>query len=387
MHRIALWKLFLFALLGLLLGLLFLPRKGFASTNFNTGNTPTLQKSETINQDYFTTGGTVVVSGTVNGDVYAAGGNILINGNVNGDVLAAGGNVTVTGTVSGNVRVVGGQLVVAGTVGKNVSMAGGNVTIEDPAKIAGSLTAAGGAISILAPIGKGVTVGGNQVTIDTSIGGDVNAGVQKLDVTSGSHIAGSLNYWSATRSTIANNVAVKGVMYHQVQMKPQEQQKAASAVFSGFGIFWGLISLISSFIIGLLLLWLVPKYMDSLSDIVVKKLGTSLGIGILGLILTPVIFIFLLLTLIGIPLAIILLLGFIIFVLVNKIFISYTIGRKLLPAQKTLGLFIGLVIYSVISIIPILGGIWDFVALCVGLGAFMMMKKIVYTEAKSKKII
>lgn len=380
-------KIFLFLFLFLISFVSFVPANVWAQSNFVTGNTPTLQKETTINEDYFTTGGTVVVSGTVNGDVYAAGGNILINGIVNGDVLAAGGNVTINGTVTGNVRVVGGQLVVGGVVGRNVSMAGGNITIEDPAKIAGSVTAAGGVISLLAPVGRNVTVGGNEVTINTTVGGNVNAAGQSLHISPSSHIVGHLQYWSSTKTQIANGVVGQDVTYHYVATSQQQQKKIAPEFISGFSIIWEMISLVSAFVIGLIMLWLVPLYMKNMTSTITTRLGVSLGIGFLGIVVMPVAFVILLLTIIGIPLAFILLGIFMLFAFLNKIFISYAIGKKLLPDKMYLALLVGLMIYGIISVIPIVGGIWKFVALCVGLGAFLLMKKDMYPQARAKKII
>ena len=384
MHRITLWVLFIFLVFTMVL--FAFPKKSFAESNFNTGNTPTLPKSQTINEDYFTSGGTVMVLGTVTGDIYAAGGNVLINGTVNGDVLVIGGNVTVNGSVGGDVRVVGGQVTIGANVGKNVTTVGGSIAIQDPAKIAGSLVAVGGSISVLAPIGKGATFAGNQVTIDTAVGGNVNAGVQQLQVSSGSHIAGSLNYWSNTKANIPSGAVVKGVTYHYTPYNAPQNRQNTQAVFNGFNLVWGFISVVSAFIIGVLFLWLMPVYMGSITHIISSQLGTSLLIGLVSIIVIPIAFVFLLVTIVGIPLAFILLGVFMIWVYLNKIFISFAIGRKLLPEKNVLALLVGLVIYGVISIIPILGGIWGFVSLCVGLGAFILLERELYPQARAKKI-
>ncbi|HET9946841.1 MAG TPA: hypothetical protein VFQ63_02145 [Patescibacteria group bacterium] len=383
-------KLFLLILLVVGIGFFVLPQSIFAQSNFSTGNTVTLPRDTIINEDYFVSGGTVVISGTVNGDVFVAGGNVLINGTVAGDVLSAGGNVTVNGKVGGNVRVVGGQVLIGADVGKNVTAAGGTITIEDSAKIAGSLSAAGGNISLLSPIGKGVTFAGTQMSIDGAIGGNVTGVAQTLSITRQSSIAGSLNYWSNTKANLPSDVAVKGVTYHQTNWNtPQqkEQMEKARNGFVGFNVVWETMSLISSFVIGWLLLWLVPLYMKSVNTTLTTKPWQSLGIGFLAVILMPITFIILLATIIGISFAFILLFGFVLFMLLNKIFISYAIGKKLLPDKNLLGLFVGLIIFSIISIIPFIGGLWNLAALFVGLGAILLVKKDLYLQARAKKLI
>lgn len=372
----------------IVISILFFPKKIFAQNNFSSGNTVTLQKNQTINDNYLASGGTVVISGVVNGDVYAAGGSVLINGTVNGDVLAAGGNVSVTGKVAGNIRVVGGQIVISGSVGRNVATVGGSTVIEDPAKVGGSLVSAGGSISVLSPIGQGATFAGNMVTIDTSIGGNVVAGVRDLSISPGSHIAGSLNYWSAAKANVPNGVVGKNITHHQIPSRQNAQrQQKAGAFISGFMLLWEVVGFISAFIIGLLLLWFVPHYMQYVYTEVTTRFWITLGIGVLTVILVPIAVVILFLTIVGIPLAILLLLAFIIFALLIKVLVSYVIGKKLLPDRTVLALFVGLVIYSVISIIPVIGGLWDLLALFVGMGAMVIVEKNLYVQARFKKLL
>lgn len=382
-------NIFLFlCLLALVnIGLFVFPRTISAQTNFASGNTVTLSKTQTIDEDYFASGGTVVISGTVNGDVYSAGGSVVINGIVNGDVLAAGGNVSVAGKVSGNVRVAGGQIAISGDVGKNVTATGGSIAIQDPAKIAGSLVVAGGNVSVLSPVGKGLTMAAGNMSIDAPVGGNVNGTAQTLTIAPDTRIAGKLTYWSTSPANIPHGSVMQGVVFHQMTSLSQTQQQQAAAAFNGFNIVWELVSLISSFIIGLLLLWFVPIYMHSIATTITTRSWVSVGVGFLTLIVVPIACIFLLLTIIGIPLAFILLVSFSLFVLLNKVFVSYAIGKKLLPQREFLALFVGLLIYSVISVIPIIGWIWSLIALFIGIGATILVEKELYAQARIKKLI
>lgn len=380
--------LFIFLLALVNIWLFVIPRTMQAQSNFSSGTTVTLQKNQTVNEDYFASGQTVIVSGTVNGDVYAAGSTVLINGRVTGDVMAAGGNVSVTGRVDGNVRAAGGQIVIAGNIGKNVTTAGGSIAIEDAAKVAGSLVVAGGNVSVLSPIGKGMSMAVGQVSIAAPIGGNVQGGVQSLNIAPNTRIAGGLTYWSSNKANIPAGTVAKGVTFHQMATSSStSQRQTGKFVFSGISVLWELVGLVSSFIIGLLLLWFVPRYIESLSGTITARLWLSMGIGFLTVVLVPVVGIFLLITIIGIPIAILLFLAFAFFVLLNKIFVSYAIGKKLLPDKDYLALLVGLIIYGIISIIPIIGWVWSIIALFIGIGALMLVKKDLYVQARLKKLI
>ena len=366
--------------------------KALAQTNYTSGNAISLEKDQVVNEDYFAAGGTVIVDGTVNGDAYVAGGTVVINGTVNGDILATGGNISINGKITGNVRVAGGQIAISGDIGRNVTTAGGSVTIQHPARIVGSVTAASGNLSLLAPIGRGVTMAGNQITIDSPVGGNVTGAAEQLDVLRNASIAGRLTYWSNTQAHIANFTVRDGVTNHHTNWNTQKPAQPANPtavadVFVGFGIIWAIVSLATSFIIGLILLYFVPVYTKDIYITLTTKPLVSLGIGFLTVILMPIAFVVLLVTIIGIPLAFILLISFILFVLLNGIFIAYAIGKKLLPQRNALALLIGLIITGIISIIPIIGWIWNAIALFIGMGAIVMVEKQLYVSLRDKKII
>lgn len=368
------------------------PKKAFAQTNFSSGNTVLLPKEQNVTNDYFAAGSTVILDGTVNGDAYIAGGNIAINGTVNGDVLAAGGNISINGHVTGNVRAVGGQIAVAGNIGRNVSVAGSTISLQYPAKVTGSVVAAASNLSLLAPTEKDITIAARQVSIDTLINGNVTGAVGQMDILPGTKIMGKLTYWSNSPAQIAQFTVKNGITYHHTRWDTQKASQptfntAATGFFAGFGIIWSLVSLLTSFVLGLILLRFFPVSMQQISTTLTTKPWASMGIGFLTVILLPIAFVTLLFTIIGIPLAIILLIVFILFALLNGIFISYAIGKKLLPRKNSLALVVGIVINGIISCIPVIGWIWNILTFFIGMGAIVLVEKEIYTALRERKII
>lgn len=115
---------------------LLLPTLSYAETI--SEDRAVVEKTQTINDDLFISGGEVEVLGTINGDVYAAGGEVLINGLVKGDVLVAGGEVTIKGTVENSVRAAGAQVTISSAkIGRNISVAGGEITVSEDTKVIG----------------------------------------------------------------------------------------------------------------------------------------------------------------------------------------------------------------------------------------------------------
>ena len=352
-----------------------------------------LPAGEVVNKDYFATGNTVEISGTVNGDVYAFGGQVLVDGKVNGDLIAAGGMVNVSGDISQDARVGGGQVTISGKIGRNLTVGGGNVDITSSATIAGGVVAGGGNISLAAPVGKDVKIGAGNLTVSNLIAGDLDAAVGVMRLTSKAQVGGNLTYWSNQKASIDKNAKISGKL---TQKKPSEVAKPAPkkalGIITGIDLFTKIVSLVSTLVLGLLLIAFFPRYNRAVVYTLRRRPWVSLGIGFLALILTPIIFGLLLVTIVGMPIAFILLALYLISLYLVRIFIIFwagtTIfertGRKL---HEVWALIVGLVVYYIITLIPIIGGLVTFFVILFGLGAAILTKKEFYSAAKKKELL
>jgi F0F1-type ATP synthase assembly protein I len=387
-------KIKLFSLATFFALLLIVVPLAFAQTNLRAGkNDATLRADEVIGSDYFSAGDTVTLAGTVDGDAYLAGGNVDVTGTVNGDVLAAGGNVNISGKVNGNVRVAGGNLNISGTVGKNLTTAGGTIIVTDQAKINGSGVIVGGNVSLLAPITKGLTIGGGQVNIANQVGGDINAGVGKLTLSPLAKVNGNLIYWSEDVADISSQASVSGQITQNIPPKNSHQDKETGQKSSAGGaIVFKIFSFITALVMGLLLLWLVPSFVERTTLTIYKSPLLSFGIGFLAVALTPFIVLLLLITLVGIPFIFVWLFVLVFSLWMAKVFISVAVGLWIVRVfrQKTsiyLAFSSGLVIYYLLSMIPVIGWIVGFISGMIGLGALMITKRNYYQDLRQKKII
>lgn len=353
----------------------------------------TLSQGETINGDYFAGGDTVSVLGTVNGDAYIAGGTVTFDGNVEGDVIAAGGTVTINGTAQ-NVRVAGGTVTINGTIERNLTALGGTITLGENANLAGSIVTAGGTVNLLGPVGKGATIGAGTVTINNEINGDVTAGVGQMTLQPQAQINGNLNYTSDQKAQILEGATVTGETNQRVPEKParDEAQRQAFLGIGAAALFFKFMNMLSILVLGLLLVFLAPNYLKRVANTIIEKPWQSLGVGTVSMILAPILFILLLMTIIGIPLAFIFIILFGIIVYFAKLFIIYLVGEKigrtLNPRLHMAWLFIiGLIIYEVVVLIPIIGWIIEIAAVLFGVGSLLMQKKYLYSTLRKEKTI
>lgn len=367
----------------------------FAAKDKSEQKVVVLLKNEVVNKDYFAAGQTVTLSGTVNGDAYLAGGNVIVEGVVNGDLLAAGGVVTVRGKVKNDARLAGGQIVVSSEIGGSLTTAGGTVNLTDSAKIGGSLAAGAGTLSVFAPVGKGANIGAGQVTLGSKFGSDVTMAIGQLTLTPNTQIAGDLTYWSEQAAQIQEGAQVSGKTIHNLppQKVVEEAQPTQFLGFiAGLSLIVKIISLISIFIVGLVLLKFFPVYTQRTVNVVLKKPGASFFVGLLTLILTPIIFVILLVTVVGIPLALIFLVSILFITWLAKIFVSLALGEKILGSVGQKGrrgwaLVLGLIILGILTSIPFVGWIIWLLVVFFGLGAVVLEEKGFYSQLRSKNLI
>jgi len=113
-----------------------------------------------------------------------------------------------------------------------------------------------------------------------------------------------------------------------------------------------------------------------LSDM--RGLLSSGGIGFLAAVAPPIAVLILIITLIGLPVAITLLLFWLLALYFAKILVGRCIGNMLLKDRKStlgeaaLSLLIGLIIIIVAVNIPYIGGILNILLTIIGLGAFLV---------------
>jgi cytoskeletal protein CcmA (bactofilin family) len=352
------------------------------------GSQTTVPASQIVDGDYFAFAETVEISGTINGDLYASGGQVIIAGRVNGDVLVAGGRVSLSGTVSQDVRAAGGQITITGNVGRNLTVAGGNVEIGSSAVINGGVVAAGGSVDLAAPVGGAIKIAAGTLIIGNRIGGDVEAAVGTLRIASKAEIAGNVHYWSGRDAAVSEGARIDGEIVRNV---PPERPRIFPAVFFAWLVFVAL-NFVCTLILGLLSIRFLPRYHQSVIATLSEKPWTSLGLGFIAVIVLPVVCALLFATVLALPLGLILLFTFFILLYWSRIYAIGRIGEAILnrlrPASSRASAFVlGLFVYYIFAIIPVVG--WLVVALVMlfGLGADLSARKQFYMTARSQELI
>ncbi len=346
-----------------------------------------VRKGEIVDHDFFAAGDSVTISGVVNGDVYAAGATVSVDGIINGDLIVGAGVVTLSGEVSDDVRVGGGNIFISGIIGKNLTVGGGSLIVTSEAEIGGSLLAFTGSLDIKGPIGREANVFAGKAVFSNQVGGDLKGSIEELVLTSEAQILGNLEYESAKEATIDEDASVVGeTTYKFVEKKEVKFEKFAPKLgpailgIAKIKLYLNFFSFVISLIFGLVFLYFFPKRIEGINKILTSRSWGSLGVGLLTVILFPMALVFLTITIIGIPFMLLLIPLFTFLVYFSKIFASFVVGRKLLlrfemKKSWNWALLVGLIVYYLLRLVPVISPIAGFAFTTLGLGAFVLDQK------------
>jgi cytoskeletal protein CcmA (bactofilin family) len=204
-----------------------------------SGQEVTIPAGETVRGDLIVSGGTVRIDGRVDGDVTATAGRVIVGGTITGDLLAGAGSTTITGDVGGDVRAGAGQARIEGHVGEDVLLGVGQATVISGAQIEGDLIFAAG-----------------RITLDGAVAGSV---------------------LGSTRSYTGEG-SVGGSERVNVGQPAEEQPTLGDRTVDALQRY------VSILVLGVILLWLLPRLLRGAADTVRTRPLVSFGVGILGVI-------------------------------------------------------------------------------------------------------
>lgn len=243
------------------------------------------------------------------------------------DVITMGGDARVEGEAFGNVVTMGGDVEVEGTVVGDVLTMGGDIRVAESGRVHGQLEA---------------------------MGGDVHLARERSD----------------SRAPAELEIASRSAIRHAAT-----RDRGSSWVEETLD---ALMKHALLFLLGLMLMGLAPARMQALQRQIVTQPVRSLASGFLGLVAGAVLTVVLVITIVGIPGAIVLALGGFLGAYFGLATAASVIGAALpAPALKdhpVLQLAVGILILFLVSRIPVIGPLAAFMATMIGLGAVIVTR-------------
>jgi cytoskeletal protein CcmA (bactofilin family) len=407
---------------------------------FREGDTVVVGAGEVVEDDLYVGAGTFTLDGTIKGDLIVFGGTIEINGTVEGDLIAAGQTVTVRGTVADDARIAGQVLTLdsEAQVGDDVMAAGLSIEGKKGSSVGGDFIYGGYQALLAGDVAQDLTLGVNAVHLSGSVGGDVKAEVGEaeegppptffmsfmpnvpampsvpmgLTVDEGAQIGGKLDYTSASEWSIPAGVVAGAITRYEPEIEVEEEVVVSPARRVADWFLRHLRRLVTLLLVGLLMVWVVPGWAEKATGALRAKPLPSLGWGVVSvaafilallvlLIVTILIaVIFGVITLGGLAgttawtgvltMALLVFFFSIAVTYVTKVLVSFLGGRLILARLKPdwadgriWPLVVGVVLFIIITAIPILGGLVNLVVVLLGLGALWLLGRDAYRQRRA----
>jgi len=345
----------------------------FLSASLVHADTRTLQ----LGQDAFLSGDDVTADQPIGGDAIAAGGRVALRAAVAGDAVLAGGEVSVEGNVGEELYAAGGKVNVSGPVGGGARIAAGDVRLLPGSRIGKGLSAAGGRVVLEGEVASYAHIAAGSIRIEGHIAGNVDAAGRQLQLGPKAVIDGTLTFRGPQPAELAPGAVVRmGVM--NVTHDPGAWWKWP-VLFGVFALVW----IAGWAVVGIALLALLPGATARVTDAARTRLWWSAAVGAMVLLGTPIVMGVLTLTVVGIPLALLLLLiylavlplGYLAGVASLSDWLSSRWRRDQRSAGRGLriGMFlVTLLVVVLVTQIPVLGWSGGLLLWVVGIGALLV---------------
>jgi cytoskeletal protein CcmA (bactofilin family) len=270
----------------------------FASIRTSSRNIVTAD--ETVAEDVYAIGGTTIVEGTVRGDLVVAGGTLTISGTVEGDVLGVvAGTVRITGRVGGSVRVAALRFEADGEIGGDVGLLVGQARVDGA--VARDVLLIGGEGVVGAAVGRDLRAQAWRLQVDGDIDRKVIVRSDDLEILSGARVGDDVTVQVTDRFEVSSEAAVGGRVIRRTILAPV-WAKAAGRLFA-----W--LSLPALLVAGILLTWLFRATARRAPQIAGDRPGRSALVGMGMIVVPPLLSLPLFLSLVGLPLAVLVLVG------------------------------------------------------------------------------
>jgi cytoskeletal protein CcmA (bactofilin family) len=240
-------------------------------------------------------------------------------------------------------------------VSGDILIAGGSLTLESGGTVDGDILVGGGDVELLGNVGGEVRGSTQSLTIGGTIDGDVDVSVSDLDLLSTARINGDLDYASRKDASIASGAVVRG---ETTRSEPSSYYPGDNL---GSWLSSALFRLLCGLVAGLILVLVVPRFLIPVADAARLAPLTSLLLGLLLLVFLPVFFVILMVTVVGIPIAIMGFIAYFCALYLSQVLLGMALGRIILPKSwdtasrgyNLLAMTIGVLILGGLRMVPL----------------------------------
>ncbi len=329
----------------------------------------------------YATGVSIVLTAPVAGDFSAFGGSIITAAPITGDGLLIAGTISSRAQISGDFRAAGGSVNVEKPVTGDLIAFG--FSVYDTGHAGGSVFVAAANAALLNGASGPVTVYGNTVSLAGDFASNVTVVTSgHLTLAPGTIIRGKLSYEAPDTATIpASATVLGGITYKNASYIPDSGASRALALVS-IGVFL-LVRILGALILAGLLAGLFPKLAEAVAEYAYqarpRSILLTMLLGFAAFVVTPVLFLMLALTFVGIGLAFLLLFAYALLALLALMYAGTLFGSMLVRrfSGRVTVLWrdgvLGMLALSLIMLVPFIGPLTVFFFTLFSAGTLLLL--------------
>lgn len=314
-----------------------------------------------------------VAEASIRGNEFRAGGHVEFDERVNRSAFLGGGNVSVRGAVGRDLYAAGGEVRLEGEVDGSARMAGGTLRIEPQALVTGDAILAGGSIAVDGSVVGNLRAFGERIVVNGRVGGDLQLAGERLRLGPDARISGQVSYRSGDDLVIEPGAQVGGGVKRITGDRAWRRAARGAAIAGGVTLSLGIL------LLGAILVLAMPRVSREAAASIRQQPWQVLGLGFAMLVGVPVALALLVVTIIGIPLAVLLAFAYgallILGYLVGALFVGdLALGR--IDAAKldsvwwrVLFMLLAIVALAFAKAVPVVGPLASLILFLAGLGA------------------
>lgn len=317
----------------------------------------------------------------VAGDLFYWGQAATLDGPMAHDAIVGGSSVAVTqdARVGGNLAAFAGDVGIDGEILQNAYIWAATARIGKDAVIHGNVLCFCGSLRIEGTVRGQVKGGGGNTSITGDVGSvKVEAGI--LTVGPEAVIRGDLEYEANDEADIAEGATIVGEVRRTIETAdPEKEADEGSSGISAWSIAWRVWSYLSRLLIGVTALLIGGRLARAPAGHLRETPAVGLGFGFVVAVVTPVACLVAIGLVVSLPLGLIGLVLFGLAVILSSLVTAQYLGDWLLrrvssagPPSEYLALTVGLLLLTLVGLIPYVGFLIRLTAVLLGLGGIFL---------------
>jgi len=356
-----------------------------SAANFIQTNSFAIGEGEVLSGEFWLAANSIQIKGEARNDLFLLStgeswgaqdekqGAILLSGKFEDDVWALGNTIALTGAIRDHARLLAKAITIDGSVSNSSILIGNSVHVTKSAHLGSDTLIAGENTIMEGDIAGNLTVFCKSATLAGKISGNTKITAADIIVLPQTEIAGNLIYASPTELVLDKNVVLHGQLIREAE--------AAAKTKPATLISWPSILMQSWFFlgaicVGTLMLVIFPGFTDESARQVQASFWKCMFTGFIAVSLAPMACFFLAISIIGLPLASLIAMSLLILTYLSKITVALMLGTFIVrrrnagfKALPVLGL--GLALLYLITGAGLLGVIFWFLIVCLGIGGMI----------------